>query len=79
MGEELIEAARDKREVVDPRPVLDDDVLKQSLKSPVLSDDEIPPEFAAEFAAEMAKMEAAKAAAAGKKRNATSNNEVPYA
>ena len=85
MGEEVIEAARDKREVIDPRPVLDDDSLKESLKGTVLGDDEIPPEFAAEFAAEMAKMEAAKAAAAKNamekkgKTNATSNSEVPYA
>ncbi|MCL2811708.1 MAG: ATP-binding protein [Clostridia bacterium] len=72
MGEEMIEAARDKREVIVPRPVLDDDALKDSLKGTVLSDDEIPPEYAAEFAAEMAKMEAAQRAAA-------SNSEVPYA
>ncbi|MCL2545067.1 MAG: ATP-binding protein [Clostridia bacterium] len=83
MGEEVIEAARHKREVAVPRPVLDDDALKESLKGTALSDDEIPPEYADEFAAEMARMEAAKADATGAeghgKANATSNSEVPYA
>ena len=72
LGEEMIEAARDKREVIVPRPLLDDDILKESLRGTVLSDDEIPPEYAAEFAAEMARMEAAR-------KDVSSNSEVPYA
>ncbi len=49
----VIEAARDTREVVAPRPMMDDDDF---------SDEEIPPEFAAEFDAEMNAILAARAA-----------------
>jgi hypothetical protein len=51
--ESLIEAARDTREVVRPRPARDDDDF---------SDEEILPEHAAEFDAEMSAIMAARTA-----------------